>query len=71
LSSDGVIYTCLFATNGTSLRDALRCGATDEALLETIRNVWLARGDRYSEKRAELRQAPGDHRKVEMFYIGG
>jgi cyclic pyranopterin phosphate synthase len=71
LSSDGVIYTCLFATKGTSLRDALRGGATDDELLETIRNVWLARADRYSEKRAELRQAPGDHRKVEMFYIGG
>jgi cyclic pyranopterin phosphate synthase len=53
------------------LRDALRGGVTDEELLETIRNVWLARADRYSEKRAELRQAPGDHRKVEMFYIGG
>jgi cyclic pyranopterin phosphate synthase len=71
LSSDGVIYTCLFATNGTSLRDALRCGATDEQLLETLRNLWLARSDRYSELRAQLRQAPGEHRKVEMFYIGG
>jgi cyclic pyranopterin phosphate synthase len=66
-----VIYTCLFATKGTSLRDALRAGSTDDELLEIIRNVWLARTDRYSEKRAELRQAPGDHRKVEMFYIGG
>jgi GTP 3',8-cyclase len=71
LSSDGVIYTCLFANTGTSLRDALRGGATDEQLLETIRNVWLARSDRYSELRAQLREAPGDHRKVEMFYIGG
>jgi cyclic pyranopterin phosphate synthase len=71
LSSDGVIYTCLFATKGTSLRDALRGGTSDEELLETISNVWLGRNDRYSEKRAELRQAPGDHRKVEMFYIGG
>src|SRR6201994_631635 len=41
LSSDGVIYTCLFANTGTSLRDALRGGATDEQLLELIRNVWL------------------------------
>jgi cyclic pyranopterin phosphate synthase len=71
LSSDGVIYTCLFATQGTSLRDALRGGATDEDLLERLRNIWLGRVDRYSEKRAELREAPGDHRKVEMFYIGG
>jgi len=71
LSSDGVIYTCLFAKSGTSLRDTLRGGATDEQLLEMIRNVWLARSDRYSELRAELRDAPGDHQKVEMFYIGG
>ena len=71
LSSDGVIYTCLFATRGTGMRDALRGGATDEELLEIIRTVWLARADRYSEKRAELRQVAGDRRKVEMFYIGG
>src|SRR5579862_471398 len=34
LSSDGVIYTCLFATHGTSLRERLRNGASDEELLE-------------------------------------
>jgi cyclic pyranopterin phosphate synthase len=71
LSSDGIVYTCLFATKGTSLRDVLRGGATDEELLDTIRAVWQNRADRYSEQRAELRSAPGDHRKVEMFYIGG
>jgi cyclic pyranopterin phosphate synthase len=71
LSSDGVVYTCLFANTGTSLRDLLRGGASDEQLLETIRNIWLGRGDRYSELRAELREKPGDHHKVEMFYIGG
>ena len=71
LSSDGVIYTCLFATSGKSIRDALRGGASDDELLETIRNLWLMRTDRYSEKRAELRQTASDHRKVEMFYIGG
>jgi GTP 3',8-cyclase len=71
LSSDGVLYTCLFATHGRSLRDALRGGASDDQLGELIRAVWLARADRYSEQRASLRQAPGDERKVEMFYIGG
>jgi GTP 3',8-cyclase len=71
LSSDGVVYTCLFAEKGTSLRDDLRGGASDEELLEKIRSVWLGRRDRYSEMRAELRDAPGDHHKVEMFYIGG
>jgi cyclic pyranopterin phosphate synthase len=71
LSSDGVLYTCLFATHGTSLRDALRGGASDDQLLELIRGVWLGRSDRYSEQRASLRRAAGDERKVEMFYIGG
>lgn len=71
LSSDGVIYTCLFATHGTSLRDRLRSGASDEQLLEIIRNTWLARGDRYSEQRAILRKKHNDERKIEMFYIGG
>ena len=70
LSSDGVLYSCLFATHGTSLRDALRGGASDDALLEMIRGVWLKRDDRYSERRASL--APQAHEpKVEMFYIGG
>ncbi len=71
LSSDGVIYTCLFATHGTSLRDALRHGASDEQLLQMIGGLWSQRRDRYSEKRAELREASGEERKVEMFYIGG
>jgi cyclic pyranopterin phosphate synthase len=71
LSSDGVIYTCLFATHGRSLRESLRNGATDEELLDIIRNTWLKRSDRYSELRATLRQEHGDERKVEMFYIGG
>ncbi len=71
LSSDGVMYTCLFATHGTSLRDALRGGASDEALLELIRGIWTRREDRYSELRADLRRSAGQQPKVEMYYIGG
>jgi cyclic pyranopterin phosphate synthase len=71
LSSDGVMYTCLFATHGTSLRDALRGGASDEALLEMIRGIWTRREDRYSELRADLRRTEGQQPKVEMYYIGG
>jgi cyclic pyranopterin phosphate synthase len=71
LSSDGVIYTCLFATHGTSLRESLRAGASDEQLLDIMRNTWLKRSDQYSEQRALLRKEHGDERKVEMFYIGG
>jgi GTP 3',8-cyclase len=71
LSSDGVIYTCLFATHGTSLREALRSGANDEQLLDIIRNTWTKRTDQYSEQRAMLRKEHAEERKVEMFYIGG
>src|SRR5690349_1276645 len=41
LSSDGIVYTCLFATRGTSVRDMLRNGASDEQLLEVLRGIWL------------------------------
>ena len=71
LSSDGALYTCLFAAQGTSLRDALRGGASDDALAELIRGVWTRRADRYSELRASLTPAAHEQRKVEMFYIGG
>lgn len=71
LSSDGALYTCLFAAHGTSLRDPLRAGASDDELSDLIRQVWSGRQDRYSELRANLRQASGDHTKVEMYYIGG
>ena len=71
LSSDGVFFTCLFATQGTSLRDALRAGMSDEELSELVRGIWSHRSDRYSELRASLRTAQREERKVEMFYIGG
>jgi len=71
LSSDGVLYGCLFAKDGTSLRHALRGGASDEELLELIRGAWLRRADRYSERRAGLRAAATAERRIEMFYIGG
>jgi len=71
LSSDGALYTCLFAAQGLSLRDPLRAGATDDELAELIRQIWSGRQDRYSELRANLREASGDHTKVEMYYIGG
>ncbi len=71
LSSDGILYTCLFATHGTSLRDALRSGASDAGIASLVRQVWTGRTDRYSELRATLRTAPASSPKVEMYYIGG
>jgi cyclic pyranopterin phosphate synthase len=71
LSSEGVLYTCLFATRGVDLRSPLRAGATDAELLELMRSAWAGRSDRYSEIRQELRQREAPLVKVEMHYIGG
>jgi cyclic pyranopterin phosphate synthase len=70
LSSDGVFYTCLFATHGTDLRTPLRQGASDDALLDRIRGSWRRRDDRYSELRRGAATAQ-PLRKIEMHYIGG
>ena len=70
LSADGKLYTCLFAHAGHDLRALLRAGESDAALRATVAGIWSHRGDRYSERRAELRAAGVlDH--VEMFAIGG
>lgn len=68
LSTEGKLYTCLFAQGGHDLRDLLRTGATDEALDRAIARVWLAREDRYSEIRTT--NTVTQH-KIEMSYIGG
>src|SRR3989449_697453 len=72
LSSEGRLYTCLFATEGHDLREHLRTGKTDEEIAEVLRGIWRQRADRYSEIRSshtmgELPQLP----KVEMSHIGG
>jgi cyclic pyranopterin phosphate synthase len=68
LSARGVLYTCLFATQGTDLRAPLRDGASDTRLREIIESVWAAREDRYSEIRSENTVALP---RIEMSYIGG
>ena len=72
LSPEGRIFTCLFAIEGTSLRDPLRAGASDDELEAIIRAIWGERIDRYSEIRSSLTQEVRDRRKkVEMYHIGG
>lgn len=68
LSAEGVVYTCLFATRGTDLRQVLRAGASDKMLDEAVSGLWASRADRYSETRSS--QTVG-LRKVEMSYLGG
>ena len=70
LSSDGIFYTCLFATQGTDFRERLRTGASDEDLRRLIRRVWRRREDRYSELREHPAAKP-KLQKIEMYYIGG
>jgi cyclic pyranopterin phosphate synthase len=71
LSSEGVFYTCLFATQGLDLKTPIRSGATDDELRTMIRNTWENRGDRYSEQRAAHTHDEYPVRKIEMYYIGG
>lgn len=68
LSTEGSLFTCLFAQQGHELKTLLRGGASDEEIRNEIAAVWRGRGDRYSELRtAETAR----QRKVEMSYIGG
>jgi cyclic pyranopterin phosphate synthase len=71
LSSEGLFYTCLFATSGTDLRGPLRAGATDPELTERLRAAWGGRDDRYSDQRESLRGREQPLNKIEMHYIGG
>ncbi|UHA76304.1 GTP 3',8-cyclase MoaA [Paenibacillus sp. 481] len=75
LSSDGKLYTCLFATKGYELRDVIRSGVHDAELISYVTAIWNNRADRYSEERFEQKRAsssdPNADRKIEMSYIGG
>ena len=73
LSTEGVLYLCLFADRGYDLRRLLR-GASDQPAVDddvlqaSIASIWRQRDDRYSELRSE---ASARRPKVEMSYIGG
>ena len=71
LSTDGKLYTCLFANTGISLRDEMRAGASDDDLKNLIARIWTRRTDRYSEERTELAALQNAPPKVEMYQIGG
>jgi cyclic pyranopterin phosphate synthase len=68
LSTEGSLYTCLFAQHGHDLKSLLRGGAGDDAIRDAIAAVWRGREDRYSEIRTA---ETAKQRKVEMSYIGG
>ncbi|MFY7864750.1 GTP 3',8-cyclase MoaA [Roseateles sp.] len=78
LSTEGKLYTCLFAHGGHDLRSLLRgqaadrTPATDQDLSAAIAQVWSSRIDRYSQLRTNESTLLDDGpRRVEMHYIGG
>ena len=69
ITMDGKLVTCLFANGGFDLRKHLRDGCSQKELDKIITGVWLKRNDRYSEIRHKL--STKNHKKIEMFQIGG
>jgi cyclic pyranopterin phosphate synthase len=69
LSTDGKLYTCLFAANGMDLRQPLRAGMSEAELRRMAGDLWRQRQDRYSQLRHLATDI--DRKKVEMSYIGG
>ena len=68
ISTEGMLYTCLFATSGYDFRALLRGGKSEAEIRAAIAAVWDARDDRYSEIRTA---DTAKQRKIEMSYIGG
>jgi len=72
ISTEGVLYTCLFASSGFDLRALLRDNKSDEEISAAITHVWRQRDDRYSELRsAQTKDSSTAANKIEMSYIGG
>ena len=71
LSADGRLYTCLFASEGVSLKDWLRQEQIDPAeLRQRLRRLWGERDDRYSELRTA--ETSGQRAgRPEMWTVGG
>ncbi|MDX1670279.1 MAG: GTP 3',8-cyclase MoaA, partial [Limnobacter sp.] len=73
LSTEGRLFTCLFATEGHNIKPLLRPADGAEPnvnhLAHAIYNLWGKRIDRYSEIRSE--NTPQPKNRIEMSYIGG
>jgi cyclic pyranopterin phosphate synthase len=73
LSTQGKLYTCLFASEGHDLRALLRAqqeDQVDQKLSHLIAQVWQTRNDHYSERRHQQTDLT-QRKKIEMSYIGG
>ena len=68
ITAEGLFYTCLFSADGAVLRDRMREGLGEDALVEIVREIWSQRTDRYSEQRSYL---PQRRPHIEMYRMGG
>lgn len=72
VSTEGKLFTCLFASEGYDLRALLRGGCSDDELSTVMAGIWRERTDRYSELRtATTNEIRVGKKKIEMSYIGG
>ncbi len=72
LSTEGKLYTCLFASGGHDLRALLRGGHSDAEISTVVAHLWRERSDHYSETRTiNTSGIERSAKKVEMSYIGG
>lgn len=56
LTADGKLRTCLFSTEETDLRDLLRDSASDESIIQTIREAIRSKPERHTLDRAFSRK---------------
>ena len=68
LTSEGLLYTCLFAARGHDFRALLRGGDSDAEITAFADSLWSARTDRYSEERGANTET---NLKAEMSHLGG
>ncbi|PCJ62301.1 MAG: GTP 3',8-cyclase MoaA [Planctomycetota bacterium] len=66
ITCGGLFYSCLFSSKGFALKPILN--QPEQKILETLKNLWLKRDDRYSEFR---NQSTNKVNKAEMYKIGG
>ncbi len=74
LSTDGAIYTCLFAQKGYDLKALVRGGLGDDVIRDALAAIWFQRRDNYSEVRTaetDVDNQAAKTRKIEMSFIGG
>lgn len=55
IAADGMFFRCLYARDGTDLKNLLRQGASDAEISTRIRDLWLQRTDRGAEERLAIK----------------